>query len=891
MNRKIIVAICIASLLFCLFTGITSAKPSVAWEKILNKNQPVSYHVNFFKEAPDGGYLLGGNRWYTSGSGISGKGGFWLKINSTGGVIREAGGWHYAPKPFIKIASVYQMSKDQSFDDSFASGDYIIVGNDEGKSAIGRTSSVYEKEWHKAFDYEGLSALPPSVRTSDNKIILVGHSKGRIRLTKIDKTGDIEWDKYISRGAYACDASSIVPTSDGGYVLAGGTNTGEKLGPGKEVGDVDLYDTYLIKIDPEGNVEWEKRIDVGHSDGAHFIKQTPDGGFIISGKFGAAWYDPKKGLFLMKTDSKGNKKWVKEDISGKIVETTSDSGCILIDGSLYKIDQKGNIVWKVESVGYDAIRTADGGFLAVASKSRSARSVYYPHETIYHQDILLKKLEEPIIEIIDIFETENSLEQQILGKVFNYVAPSLDIHVNGEPQKIDLRDGEFDEIIHLKEGKNKIEFVIDGEVHKTINISTVKFEIPKETYSFTNSEFKKEFGLTYVQYRDLLQNYLDGTPTIVTNLIADLTYSPEMAFCYGMSSTAIVYHEGMEKPVDKDAYEMSMEEAAPNIRRFQVGVIDNILNCYVNYLIEPDKKVSYDQILNSIEKAHKPVVLTTWTKSHDGLEALYDIVSGEAKSHAVVAYKTYELDGKKRVVVYENKGKYPSVEDCMGYAIFDFSKANAFNYLMPESVEGNVREVPYAFYPTVGTNTAINTVVDNFLLELIKLLHSHGLKLISVSCPVNVSITDESGRVIADDGTNQIPNAKVIATDDVKLFFVPGDLTYSVNVDAYGEGNFTLTQFSPIDDKRANATEFNSSVTPQTKASILISPETVSEMKIDYDGNGTIDEEKEPVIEIIEVSEGGETVLELGNMKVIIGVIIIAFVIIGVFVFRRQRRK
>ncbi len=438
----------------------------------------------------------------------------------------------------------------------------------------------------------------------------------------------------------------------------------------------------------------------------------------------------------------------------------------------------------------------------------------------------------------------------------------------------------------MKEGKNKIEFVIDGEVYKTIIISTVEFEIPKETYSFTNSEFKNEYGLTYVQYRDLLQNYLDGTTPIVTNLIADLTYSPKMAFCYGMSSTAIVYHDGMEKPVDKEVYEMHMEEAAPNIRRFQVGVIDYILNCYVNYFIEPDKKVSYDQILNSIGND-----LTTWTKSHDGLEALYDIVSGEAKSHAVVAYKTYELDGKKRVVVYENKEKYPSVEDCTSYAIFDFSKANAFNYMMPESVERNVHEVPYAFYPTVGTNTAINTIVDNFLRELIKLLHSHGLKLISFSCPVNVSITDESGRVIADDGTNQIPNAKVIATEDVKLFFVPEDLTYSVNVDAYGEGDFTLMQFSPIDDKRANATEFNSSVTPKTKASILIGPEKVSEMEVDYDGDGTINEEKEPVSEIIEVSEGGETVLELGNMKVIIGVIIIAFVIIGVFVFKRQRRK
>ena len=439
---------------------------------------------------------------------------------------------------------------------------------------------------------------------------------------------------------------------------------------------------------------------------------------------------------------------------------------------------------------------------------------------------------EPIIEIIDIIETENSLNQEIMGKVLNYDASSLDVHVNGELQKIDLKNGQFDEIIQLKEGRNKIEFAIDENVYKTINISTVKFEIPKETYSFTNSEFTEEHTITYDQFNNLLRSYLVGVSAIKANIITPFVFiSTSDGNCYGMSATTILYHEGMKKPVDKDVYEMDMEEAASDIHAFQAGQVDHQLSYFVNYFCEPDEKISYDYIVESIEKGHEPVVLVTWLKVHSGLEDLYDVLSGKYPGHAVVAYKIYELDGKTRVVVCENRWSYPSA-GCTNYALFDFSKEHPFKYMEKQLDDENIREVPYSFYPTVSPNTAINMIVDNFLHELTKLLHSNGLKLISVSCPVNVSITDESGRVIADNGTNQIENAKVVSRDDVKLFFLPDDLTYSVNIDAYGEGNFTLTQFSPIGDKRSDATEFNSSVTSKTKASVLISPEKVSEMKI-----------------------------------------------------------
>jgi len=890
MNKlKIVGIVAVLLLLACLVgpaqAGAKFSAPAEEWNRTFGgSSSDRGYSV---AQTSDGGYIITGET-YSYGAGEQDV---WL-------IKTDPKGNKEWDKTFGGSDNDRAYSVAQTPD-----GGYVLVGQTSvaGYADVWliKTDSEGNKEWDKTFGGKYTDYGCSVAQTSDMGYIITGltdsYSVGmRVWLIKTDSKGNEEWNKtfFDSSCGY-----SVIQTSDEGYVIVGETYWKSYAN-----------DIWLIKTDSKGNEEWNKTFGGSDDDGGFSVTQTSDGGYIITGytcSYGAGgnehgWsigaYGAGRGdVWLIKTDSKGNKEWDKTfggsgDDVGFSVTQTSDRGYIITgytcsygagDVWLIKTDSEGNKIWdktfggSAFDSGYSVTQTSDGGYI-ITGETNS-----YGGCNIY-----LVKVEagpKPKIQITNLFETENSLNQEIVGKVFNYEAPSLDVHVNGELQKIELRNGQFDEIIKLKEGKNKIEFVIDGEVYKTINISTVEFEIPKETYSFTNSEFTEEYALTYDQFNNLLRSYLAGVSAIKANIIAPFVFvSTEKGNCYGMSSTAILYHEGMKKPVDKDVYEMNMSEAAPNIHGFQVGQVDHLLTYYVNYLLEPDEKISYDCIVESIEKEHKPVVLTTWLKVHDGLEALYDALTGKYQSHAVVAYKTYEFDGKKHVVVYENNGKYPEVKDCTGNAIFDFSKKYAFTY-RSEPVD-SIHEVPYAFYPTVGTNTVINTIVDNFLHELIKLLHSHGLKLISVSCPVNVSLTDESGRVIADDGTNQIPNAKVIATDDVKLFFVPEDLTYSVNIDAYEEGNFTLTQFSSIGDKRANATEFNSSVTPETKASILISPEKVSEMKIDYDGNGMIDEEKKPVKEIIEVAIKKPTGEEKGilgfeAMSAVAGLLTVAYVL------------
>lgn len=72
---------------------------------------------------------------------------------------------------------------------------------------------------------------------------------------------------------------SIQQTSDGGYILAGYT---ESFG--------DNFDAWLIKTDTEGNEQWNKTFGGIKDDFTYEVQQTRDGGYILVGKtnsFGA----------------------------------------------------------------------------------------------------------------------------------------------------------------------------------------------------------------------------------------------------------------------------------------------------------------------------------------------------------------------------------------------------------------------------------------------------------------------------------------------------------------------------------------------------------------------------------------------------------------------------
>lgn len=136
--------------------------------------------------------------------------------------------------------------------------------------------------------------------------------------------------------------------------------------------------------------------------------------------------------------------------------------------------------------------------------------------------------------------------------------------------------------------------------------------------------------------------------------------------------------------------------------------------------------------------------------------------------------------------------------------------------------------------------------------------------IVAMACPVNATITDQYGRIIADDCTNEIPNASMLIINETKIFYLPADLTYLTEIDAYDTGTFNVTRVSPIGNDISITKFENIPITASTKASVEIEPGVIDyTMSIDYDGDGATDEVRSTdVSETIEVTTPTTIVFE-----------------------------
>jgi len=78
-------------------------------------------------------------------------------------------------------------------------------------------------------------------------------------------------------------------------------------------------DAWLLKIDTNGNEQWNKTFGLDGFDNVYSVVQTSDGGYVLAGTFDTAKNPDFKGqilyenydAWLFKTDAKGNLEWSK----------------------------------------------------------------------------------------------------------------------------------------------------------------------------------------------------------------------------------------------------------------------------------------------------------------------------------------------------------------------------------------------------------------------------------------------------------------------------------------------------------------------------------------------------------------------------------------------------
>ncbi|USB31924.1 Ig-like domain-containing protein [Paenibacillus sp. YPG26] len=188
----------------------------------------------------------------------------------------------------------------------------------------------------------------------------------------------IEWSHQYAKDQQFSDASSIVPTSDGGYITAGRQDNG------------DDNQAYVMKLDSNGKVQWEQKIQLESSKYTEALKaaETRNGEFVVSGTTDKGPYDV---IFLAKLGTQGTVQWQKEydhgiHENGNAVSETKDGGFVVTGYTnsdsggtpafVLKTDAKGQEVWHntypFGSNQYfnDIIATPDGGSVAVGTIDR-----------------------------------------------------------------------------------------------------------------------------------------------------------------------------------------------------------------------------------------------------------------------------------------------------------------------------------------------------------------------------------------------------------------------------------------------------------------------------------------------------------------------------------------
>lgn len=183
----------------------------------------------------------------------------------------------------------------------------------------------------------------------------VGSGNTDIYIIKTDSLG-IPVNETSIGGINVDRGTCIKQTADSGYVVAGYSN---------DLGNNGGYDICVIKLDAKLQVKWKKNYGGTDWDFGNYIQQTSDGGYIICGgtySYGKGDED----YFLIKTDAAGDTLWTRTyggpfQDEAKSVRETSDGGYILTGFSMSKDTLGDFYTVKTNSIGDTVWTNTFGG--------------------------------------------------------------------------------------------------------------------------------------------------------------------------------------------------------------------------------------------------------------------------------------------------------------------------------------------------------------------------------------------------------------------------------------------------------------------------------------------------------------------------------------------------
>jgi len=269
------------------------------------------------------------------------------------------------------------------------SGD-IKKGNDASHNLF---SDGPEEQWNVTFGGDDYDVFFGVQETADGGFIAIGGRDanawdigGDCWLVKTDSNGNMQWNRTFGGGG-TDNGHGILQTLDGGYIISAIT---ESYGAGSA-------DAWVIRTDATGNELWNKTYGRSSYDLAEkTIPQTLDEGFLIVGSTLSYGTGFSRDGWLIKIDANGNEQWNKTYGTDDFehlweVHITSDGGYVMIgyveDSSTHsryawvvKTDANGNLQWEnTYGPAYQGLsiqQTTDNGYILLAEVEDSVFGGY-----------------------------------------------------------------------------------------------------------------------------------------------------------------------------------------------------------------------------------------------------------------------------------------------------------------------------------------------------------------------------------------------------------------------------------------------------------------------------------------------------------------------------------
>jgi len=180
-----------------------------------------------------------------------------------------------------------------------ADGNFMMVGSREvsragdGDFFLLKLNQNGDKLWARTLGEENHDVLNAVTPTPDGGIVATGATRSfgseqtDLSVMYFNKSGKLIWHKIYGFDYYD-EGNAVTMTKDGGFMIAGTTNS---MGKGD-------YDLYAIALDHTGSLIWSKLYGDRNRDIAHGITRTSDGGVLIVGESDS--YSRSKNFYMIK---------------------------------------------------------------------------------------------------------------------------------------------------------------------------------------------------------------------------------------------------------------------------------------------------------------------------------------------------------------------------------------------------------------------------------------------------------------------------------------------------------------------------------------------------------------------------------------------------------------